>query len=907
MEFYKLSVREAEKHFQTSITHGLSEEKAKKRLEKYGKNKIEIGKPPSRLRFFLKHLREFVSLLLIFVALIAFSVYFFFQPKLEHLVDGTIIVSIVFINASLGAMQEYKSSKIAEKIKRMIKTRARVIREGRLKVIDAEYLVPGDLVKIKAGDKVPADLRLVECKDLEIEESVLTGESMPVAKHSEAIKEDKPLAERSNMAFMNTYVTRGEALGIVVATGFNTEVGKIAKALEEKKEKEIPFVQEVSETAKQISYLALAMVAVSALVFGLYGKDVYEIFMLAAALIIGSIPAALPVTVTFTLSHAMKKMAERNALVKTMPLLETLGGVDVICVDKTGTLTENRMVVKKFYLPGKGEVTRENFHPNQSGERELVNCILAANEVEFKKDGGYEGPPEDTSLFEFLERVGVNPRKALQLKRVDFLPFSSEHKMVQAVVKLEGVFYRFTKGAPEVILRRCNKILVNGEVERLDEGKREEIRKLVDGFSEQALRNIAFSFKPVKEGEANVKLVANDEIFIGFVGMWDPPREGVRDAIATCYEAGIEVKMLTGDSKKTAAAIAKECGMRNVKAISWEEIKDLSQEEMVKVVKEYNVFARMDPELKMRIIDALHALGKRVAITGDGVNDVPAIKAAEVGIAMGKRGSDIARDAADIILLDDSFPTIKEAIKYGRTCLSNVRKVVNYLMTANLFEVIVIFLSSLAGFAPFRAIQVLWVNFATDVFPAIGLGTDPPHPWVMKKKPTGKEEKILTKRIWYLLVGIGVKKVAVVFLTFFLVLYLSGILDYPGKVPEEKLTTILGIKGDLVLAQTAVFVWLMLSHIVRIVSIRWDEGWKWRKVFLNKWVNYSLLWPLVATLIILYLPFNDFALAHFFYSKPLPIWVWNVLGFSMVLGITTAIAVTLLVDKLLGGYGEREY
>jgi len=365
----------------------------------------------------------------------------------------------------------------------------------------------------------------------------------------------------------------------------------------------------------------------------------------------------------------------------------------------------------------------------------------------------------------------------------------------------------------------------------------------------------------------------------------------VAEAIETMYGAGIEVKMITGDSRPTAVAIADECGFRDVRAVAWEDVKDASEGGLETLVEEHNVFARMDPDLKMAMVEALHRQGMRVAITGDGVNDTPPMEAAEVGIAMGERGSDITRDAADIILLDDAFPTIQSAIKYGRTVLSNVRKTVDYLLTANLFEVVVVFVSSLLGFTPFRALQLLWVNFATDIFPAMALGSDPPHPAIMTKKPTGAEETILTKRVWYLLVGIGLKKVVLVLATFFLVLYLSA-----GS------TTIAGVTGNLALAQTSVFVWLGLSHVIRIVAIRWDEGWSGRDIFINRWVNYSLLWPLVAFLVILYTP-----LAGFFQAVPLPLWTWGVLAGSLALGILLAIVIVDVVDSLLGEYGETEY
>lgn len=861
----------------------------KERREKYGPNKIEMREPPSWISLFLKHLKEFVSILLIIVGTIAFITFFIGHGQgLERLAEAFIIYAIVVINASIGAYQEHKSEKTAQKLREMMKIKAIVLRDGSFDEVDSEELVPGDIVSIESGDKIPADIRLVEAENLEVQESVLTGESEAVSKKTEAIGREKPLAERNNMGYMNTHVIRGNGKGIVVATGADTESGSIAESTKEGEEKEIAFLKEVEDTGRTISKIALSLVAIASLVFLFYGKSYYQIFMLAAALIIGSIPAALPVTVTYSLTNAAKKMSEKNALIKNLPMIETLGGVDVICTDKTGTLTQNEMTVKKFFI-SEEEVDAEKNDKEQY--KELINCILKANEAETKEEGGYIGAPEDVGLYEYLDSIDVNIKEAKQkYEDVDFLPFSSDRKIAQSLTKINGKRVRYTKGAPEVILDRCNKVWRNDEIKGLTEENKNKIKEALDDFSEEALRNLAFSYKQVDENE-KVGTDTGGDVFLGFVGMWDPPKEGVKEAVQTCYNAGIEVKMITGDSRKTAEAIAKVCGMRNIKTVTWDEIKDASDEEMEKIVEENNVFARIDPALKMKLVDALHRCNKQVAITGDGVNDTPPIEKAEVGVAMGKKGSDITRDAADIILLDDNFASIPEAIKYGRASLSNVRKVTNYLLTANLFEVVVLFISAFMGFAPFVALQLLWVNFATDIFPAIGLGADPPHPTIMNKKPTGKKEKILTKRVWYLLTGIGAKKVAMVFTSFFIILYIS-----------QGTTKIMGVNGHLALAQTGAFVWLGLSHIVRIVAIRYEEGWKGKDIFINHKVNLALLWPLISFIIILYTP-----LAPFFKSEPLPLWTWLILTITVGISVILAMIIAKIVHKIVGEYGEREY
>ncbi len=886
VEWYRRPVEDAISEFETSIDSGLARTEVQTRLETYGPNRIEAAEPPSWFSFFWRHLTEFVSLLLIFVGTVSLVAYVVDPASsIDRLATGIILYLIVLINATVGAQQEYRSVNTARELQEMMETMATVVRDGELERITSDDLVPGDIVVLESGDQIPADMRLYETSDLEAEEAVLTGESTSVEKEEGMLGDERPLADRSNMGFMNTFVTRGQGRGVVVGTGRNTQMGKIAEVTETR-EKETPFVDEVDETARTISYLAIALVFVSSAVFAYYGKDLFQIFLLAAALIVGAIPAAFPVTVTYSLTNAMRKMAKENALVKNLALLETVGGVDVIGTDKTGTLTENRMTIRKVLLPGEGEWLAGEFEV--SNHRELVNCTLLANEAEESEDG-YLGVPEDIGLIQFVDDRDFEPDKLRRrAERIDFQPFSSERKMVQGVFRLDGETARYAKGAPGTIMDRCEKALVDGQTVEFTDEMREEIRDGIERFAGEALRNLAFSYAP---GDGELDEDATDEVFLGVIGMWDPPRDGVPDAIQTMYDAGIEVKMITGDAKPTAMAIAEECGFKDIDAVAWEDVKDADEDDMERIVQENNVFARMDPEMKMDMVDALHRLDQRVALTGDGVNDVPPITASEVGIAMGQRGSDITRDAADIILLDDAFPTIRSAILYGRTVLTNVRKTANYLLTANLFEVVVVFIAALFSFTPFRAIQLLWVNFATDIFPAMGLGIDPPHPGIMEKKPTGKSEKILNQRVWYLLGGVGIIKVAFAFATFFLVLSIS-----------KGSNTILGYTGDLTLAQSTIFVWLGFSHIIRVFTIRWDEKWRGMKIFVNRFVNYALLWPVVSFVIILYTPLHGF-----FHTEPLPLWAWGILLVSIGLGAVCAIAYAEGVDRYLGGYGEAEY
>lgn len=894
-EVYKKNVDDIIEELDSSIEKGLPKFEVDQRQKTYGFNRIETEKPPSLAYFFLDHTLEFVSIILIGMSLIAFLNYIFFTPVVERFAEGIIIAVIVLINAISGAYQDYKSEKTAHKLKKIVTMiKATVIRDGRYKEIDSEELVPGDIVLLETGDRVPSDIRLIETEDLEILESNLTGESKPSLKNSNTINKDLSIAQRENMAYMNTYVTRGHGKGIVTSIGINTEIGLITKVSRAQIRHRSPFLDEVQKSARQISYIAIVLVFISTIVSLFYGKSNYQVFMLSAALIIGAVPAALPITVTYSLAHSMKVLANKNVLVRNLPFLESVGGVDVICTAKTGTITQNRMVVKKIFLPSENEpISPKDF--DEKNNTELVRCALLANEAEFDSENKkYLGDPKDIGLLEFLKRKKINIEvRKKEYYILGFLPFLSKKNISQTLVKIGNKKVRYKKGEVNSILKSCNRILINGKTRALTKEHKEKINSVARNFSKNSLNNIALSYKYVsKEGLGED---SKEDIFLGIIGMIDPIREGVNEAITAFYDAGIEIKMITGDDLDIALSVAKDCGFKNIKAVTWNEIKDISDKKLEKIVEQSNVFADMDPVFKIKIVDILHKLGKKVAITGDGVNDTPAMYAAEVGIAMGS-GSDIAKDAADIILVDDSFASIKEAIKYGRTSLSNIKKVANYLMTVNFFEVFLLFLASLAGFTPLRAIQILWVNFATDIFPAVGFSTDPPHPDIMKKKPTGKDEKILTKRIWYLLLGIGMKKIVIVFLIFFIVLYLS-----PGD------TNILGIQGDLVFAQGAVFAWMGLFHIDRIIAIRWDEGWRGKNIFINKTVNYSFLWPILAKIIILYLPLGGFALSHFFYSKPLPLWIWGILLITLLFSIITALIIVKIITKILGKYGETEY
>ncbi len=858
MDYYLLTPKEVIAELMSSSS-GLAEHEVRLRQEKFGKNIIEIQRPISFFKLLLLQFKNYLVWLLIVIAAFAFLTGFYLKMH-EQIIDGVIISFIIIINAFTGAYQSFKSEKAAQLLKSMLKNEALVLRSGKKSKINAEELVQGDIIMLKEGDKVPADCRIIECEELHVDESMLTGESQHVTKNNTAIKNIVPLADRKNMLYMNTYIGRGEATCIVTDIAKATEVGKISKSLDY--EQKTPFVEEVDVASKRITYVAISFIVIVLAIFLLRDNNWVSIFMIGSALVIGSIPEGLPAIVTFSLAASSIRLAKNNVLIKNKTLLETLGSVDVICTDKTGTLTENRMSVKRLFFDLKVSDT----HAGMLRETlyQFRNCALLCNEAK-DTDKGFVGDPEDIALIDLLNEIGtdiIKLREEFPCQKLE--PFSSEKMYASSYNKLDKDIIRYTKGAPEAILARCRFILHNGRVRLLTEKDKEIINGAVRAFSLQALRNIAFCYKLIKGNDTGI----DSEVFIGMVGIYDKPKENVKRTVEMIHEAGITLKMITGDNINTAKAIALECGFGDVKATTWEELKDLSAEDLKDTVEECNVFARMSPEFKLRIVAALQDRGRRVAITGDGVNDVPALKKAEVGITMGKRGSDIAKEAADIILLDDNFTSITHGIREGRTIFSNIRKVINYLLTANLAEVLVVFIGALMGVMPFLAIQLLWVNFVTDIAPAMSLGLDPSHKDIMKKMPTGKNEKLLNRRITLLTIFIGLKKVLIMCFLFFMTYSMTG---------------------NLALAQTISFTWLVLSHFVRVAAIRFDEK---VNLFVNKYLNWSIAIPVLFQILIIYSP-----LSELFHVVPMSLFQWAVLLSSFALAVGLAKVITEIIDK----------
>ncbi len=865
MEVYRASSKDILEQIRSS-EEGLTSAEAQRRVAQYGPNSIELKKKTTFGKLLLRQFKSYLIWLLFFLVIFALFSGLYLQEQ-EQIIDAVIIFAIIIINTFIGAYQDYRSEKSAELLQSMLKTQAVVLRDGSKTTLDSSELVPGDINKLAAGDKVPADCRIIECKDCYVDESILTGESQAVLKSFAPIDKTVPLAEQHNMIFMNTFVTRGSATCVVTGTGKGTEVGRIAEALDEK-ENASPFMQEVDVASKKITYIAFVLVVIASAIFFWHDRHWITVFMVASALIIGSIPEGLPAIVTFALSMGSRNLAKNNVLVKRRSLLETLGSVDTICTDKTGTLTENKMTVKRLFFDGKDADSLSAL--NQGTKGIFSRCALLCNEAK-STDKGFVGDAEDIALIDLFGLHGTDIQSLQkQYPATKFEPFSSERKCARSYNQMGKAIVRYTKGAPEVVLDASKYILREGKAQRMTQQDRDRIIATMKAFSGQALRLIAFSYKEIKTDKEAQKSELASDVFIGLVGMYDRPKATIRETVQTIYGAGIDLKMITGDNEDTAVAIAKECGFSNIQSISWQELNNLSEPMLRKKIAECNVFARMSPEFKHKIVSILQESGRRVAITGDGVNDVPALKKADVGVAMGLRGSDIAKEAGDMIILDDNLHSIVAGIKQGRTIFSNIRKVINYLLTANLAEVFVVFFSSMLGLIPFLAIHLLWANFVTDVVPAMALGVDPPHKDIMKKRPAGKKEKLINKRIAYLTIFIGLKKVVVMLAIFLGTLQLTG---------------------NLVLGQTMSFTYLVLSHFVRVAAIRFDEKVNF---FVNKFLNWSLFVPLVLQLLIIYTP-----LAAFFHVMPLTAIPWAVLGAGIILEIGLARMITAMITRHL--------
>ena len=715
----------------TNKREGITNKEVENRQIKYGKNKLKDKPKEKMIVKFLKQFNDFMIIILILASIISAGVSYI-QGENDYF-DSIIIIGIVILNALMGVIQEEKAEKSIEALKQMTPPKAKVIREGIEKDINAEELVIGDIIVLEAGSYVPADCRLLESHNLKIEESSLTGETVPVIKDASVIcKKDVPLGDQVNMAFMTGIIVNGHGKAVVTETGMNTKVGKIANMIIEDESPETPIQKKLSQVGKILGIVCL-VICLIIFVIGLIRKiDPMEMFMTSVGLAVAAIPEGLPAIVTIMLSIGVTKMAKNNSIIRKLPAVETLGSSKIICSDKTGTLTQNKMKVVKIISTNK-ELTKEL-------STMCTDCSIMYEKGKMK----VTGEPTEIALVENGIKEGMNKNELYNMMpRINEIPFDSTRKMMTTIHKKDNKYRIITKGAPDVLLEKC----------KLTIGEKQEIKRNNLDMAKEALRVIAVAYKDVDNlpNKIDTNSIENNLNFVGLIGMIDPPREGVKEAVKTCKEAGIKTVMITGDHIETAKAIAKNLNIlgKYDKAMTGKELDNMSKEKLESEINNYSVFARVTPEHKVRIVKAFQNTGAVVAMTGDGVNDSPALKSADIGIAMGKNGTDVAKNAADMILIDDNFVTIVKAVKQGRNIYDNIRKAIHFLIATNIGEIVTIFMGLLLGLkSPLLAIQLLWINLVTDSLPAIAIGLEPAEKNIMKRKPIDSKKGLFADGLW---------------------------------------------------------------------------------------------------------------------------------------------------------------
>ena len=731
-----------------SSSQGLSSAEASKRLADYGRNELAEGEKKSLLVKFLEQFKDLMIIILLIAAVLSVV-----TSGGHDIADAIIILAVVVINAIFGVYQEGKAEEAIEALKSMSSPAARVLRDGHVSEIDSKELVPGDIVLLEAGDVVPADMRLLEAASLKIEEAALTGESVPVEKDlTVAVAADAGIGDRVNMAFQNSNVTYGRGMGVVVNTGMYTEVGHIAGMLQEADETDTPLKQNLNNLSKVLTYAILVIAAVT-FVVGVFiqGKDPLGELMTSVALAVAAIPEGLPAIVTIVLALGTQVLAKRNSIVRKLPAVETLGSTEIIASDKTGTLTMNKMTVEKVFYDGSLRDSKEEVALGL--DLPLLRSVVLANDTKIDQEGKLIGDPTETAFIQYALDKGWDVKALLeQYPRVAELPFDSERKLMSTIHPLpDGKFLVAVKGAPDQLLKRCVSRDKAGDIAAIDQEVEHLIKTNNSEMAHQALRVLAGAYKVIDAIPADLtsETLEKDLIFAGLVGMIDPERAEAADAVRVAKEAGIRPIMITGDHQDTAEAIAKRLGIIDPTdtedhVLTGAELDVLSDEEFQKVVGQYSVYARVSPEHKVRIVKAWQQEGKVVAMTGDGVNDAPALKTADIGIGMGITGTEVSKGASDMILADDNFATIIVAVEEGRKVFSNIQKTIQYLLSANTAEVLTIFLATLFGWDVLQPVHLLWINLVTDTFPAIALGVEPAEPGVMSHKPRGRKSSFFS-------------------------------------------------------------------------------------------------------------------------------------------------------------------
>jgi len=866
MDIYKKSIAEIIKNFSANKDTGLSESEAEKRLLKYGLNKLKEKKQTSLLVDFFRQFNDFMVIVLIVAAVVSFTVSIIKGEK--DFLDPIIILLIVVLNAILGLIQENKAKKAIDALKSMSAPEAKVIRGGNLKVIKADKLVPGDLIVVETGDFVPADARLISTVSLKAEESALTGESVPSEKNENSLfDKDVPLGDQSNMIFSGTSISQGHGKAIVCKTGMDSEMGKIASMIMSDEQTQTPLQKKLAQTGKILGLGALAICFVIFFLGIFRGISPFDMFMTSISLAVAAIPEGLPAIVTIMLAIGVQVMAKKNAIVKKLPAVETIGNTSVICSDKTGTLTRNKMKVVELF-------------PLELKEKILTYSTLCSDSY-LNSSGEIKGEPTENALVASALGCGLDKNKLLEkFPKVGEIPFDSGRKLMTTIHNAgKSNYIVITKGAPDILINKCTQYFKNDSAVPMTEAIKSSFLRKNRKMAESALRVIAVAYKEIGyiQKKPKTEQTECDLIFVGFAGMIDPPRLEAEEAIKDCKVAGIKPVMITGDHLLTASAIGKKLGIltENDKAISGEDISKFSDEEFSDKIENYSIFARVSPKDKVKIVKAFKSKGHIVAMTGDGVNDAPALKTADVGCAMGINGTDVAKEAADIVLADDNFSTIVQAVKQGRIIYSNIKKAVHFLLSSNIGEIMTILAAMLIGFpTPLFAIHLLWVNFVTDSFPAAALGLDPENKDIMEGRKNSGFKGLFSREIWMRICFEGMMIGSLSLLAFAV-----------GNVFFKR-------AGGVEAGRTMAFCVLSLSQLVHAFNMRSEHSIFKEGVFANKYLVYAfvagvilqvgvvMIKPLASVFKVIQLNFTQWVITILFSLAPILIVELDKLCFS---------------------------
>ena len=857
---YQNDIKTVIETLKTNPKTGLTQKEVKKRQEQYGPNELKRKKKKTILKMILEQLTDKMIIILLIASILSFL--------LGETLEGTVILVIIGINIVISVVQEKKASDALEALRNMNAPHSIVLRDGKKEQILAKDLVPGDIVCLEAGNIIPADIRWIEENDILVDESALTGESLPVEKDKDYLgKKGEPIGDRKNMGYSSTIIHNGTGLGVVTSTGMKTEIGTIAKLLDDDENLETPLKKKLNKIGKVLSILGIAVSILIFIIGLLHGKNLIDILMISISLAISVIPEGLPATVTVVMAIGVQRMAEKKALVKQLPAVETLGSATVICTDKTGTLTENKMTVTEYY-------SADNLISGSKNKitEELIHCGVLCNNASIVDDT-IHGDPTEGALLLFAKDNNYDCKQIISdHKKINEKPFDSDRKLMTVVCKdKDNKQIAYVKGAPEELIKKCNYAIIGGKKKKITEKDRRKVLDKSEQLASKALRSLGFAYKTEK---LKLDEVEEDLIFIGIVGMIDPPRKEVMASVKSCHDAGIRVIMITGDHKATAVAIAKQLGIykRNDLAVNVEEFHNMTKQQLHQNLPKISVFSRVSPKDKLDIVKALQEQKEIVGMTGDGVNDAPALNKADIGIAMGKNGTDVAKDAADMLLLDDNFSTIEVAIKEGRRIYRNIQKVIQFLLTGNIAEVLTILLAMVFNLqTPILAVHILFVNLITDTLPALALGVDPANKNTMKHPPT-KKGTLFEKSMVYNIAYYGALLTLLSFTAYFI-----------------------GLRESYEIAITMTFITLCLSQIVHAMNQHSNTmSFFSKEQPKNKMLFLAMLASVLTLMIIIFVP----PLSKFFSIVPLSMMQWlTVIGLSLV---------PLLISEILKSFAPKE-